>query len=66
MVINPLSNNKLLDWFRLKTFSGDKVNAANERIFFFFRKGRKHVGIGRKCRLQVVYPFPEYFQKSCS
>ena len=62
LVINPLSNDKILDWYKLKTFADDKVNVT-EKLKFVFWKDRKHCGKRRKCWLPAFSPFPTMFSK---
>ena len=56
---NTLTNDKSLDWSKLKAFANDKINVTQN---FLFGKGRKHCGKRRKCWLQAFSPFPQCSQ----
>ena len=58
-----LSNNKILDWSKLKALADDKINVS-EKLKFCVGKGRKHCGKRRKCWLPAFSPFPTMFLKS--
>ena len=62
--INSLPNDKISDWYKMKAFAADKIDATEKLIFFFFlRKGRKHYVKRRKCCLPAFFPFPTTFSK---
>ena len=62
-MFKSLPNVKSLDWSKVKTFTDNKIN-VNEKLKFWFEKGRKHCGKRRKCWLPVFSPFPTMFSKA--
>ena len=60
--VNPLPNDKFLDWFKLKAFADNKINVTL-KTKILFGIGRKHCGKRRKCWLPAFSPFPTMFSK---
>ena len=61
-IFNPLPNDKILDWFKLKAFNKNKISVT-QILIFFSHLGRKHCGKRRKCWLPAFLLFPHCFQK---
>ena len=59
--LNPLPNNKILDYFNLKAFADDKFNHTRN-MKYAFHKGKKN-GKRRKCWLPTFFHFPTLFSK---
>ena len=62
-VLNPLPNDKILDWSKLKTFADDKIHVT-EKLKFVLRKVEKIVGKGENAAYQNILLFPQSFQKA--
>ena len=60
---NSLSNDKILDWSKLKAFADDKIN-LNEKIQIRHGIGRKHLGKGENAGHQHFLLFLQCFQIS--
>ena len=58
---NPIPNDKILDWSKLKAFADDKINMTKE--LKLYRKGRNNCGERSKCWLPAFSPFPTMFSK---
>ena len=62
-MFNSLPNDKNLDCPEVKTCADNKIN-VNEKLKFWFEKGRKQCGKRRKlCWLPVFLIFPQCFLK---
>ena len=61
--INPLLDDKILDWSKLKQFADDNFKFdENSRKF---SKQVENVGKGEIARYEQFLLFPQCFQKSC-
>ena len=60
--INPLSNDKILDWSTLKAFAANKIKVLRIMIFVFDRI-ENIVGKGENAGNQHFLLFPQCFQK---
>ena len=60
--INPLSNDKFLDWFKLKAFAEDKISVA-KNLKFVLGRVENIVGKGENACYQHFLLFPQCFQK---
>ena len=61
--INTWPNNEILDWFKLKAFADDKINAAETMISLTDRV-ENIVGKGENAGYQHFLLFRQCFQKS--
>ena len=48
LILNPLPNGKLLDWFKLKAFADYKIYIT-EKLKFVLKRVKTHCGKRRKC-----------------
>ena len=62
-LLDPLPNNKILDWSKLKAFAYGKVNVTEKQKFF---SGwlENTVGKGENAGYQHFLIFPQCFQKT--
>ena len=60
--VNSLPNDKILDWFKLKAFADDKIN-ANVKLNFGTGRVQNIVGKGENAGYQHFLLFPQCFQK---
>ena len=63
-MFSSLTNNKFLDWSKLKALADDKINVTKlkfEKSEICFWKVGKHYGKRRKCWLPAFSPFPRMF-----
>ena len=60
--IIPLSNNKNLDWSKLKAFADDKIDVS-EKLKFVLGRVENIVGKGENAGFQHFLLFPQCFQK---
>ena len=58
---NPLPNDKILDWLKLKAFSDEKLNVTKMIISVFDRV--KTLWEKEKLLVQAISPFPTMFSK---
>ena len=58
--INSLSNDKILDWSKLKAFADDKLDMA-ENLKYVLGRVENIVGKGEKGWLPAFSPFPTMF-----
>ena len=63
-LLNPLPNNKSLDWSKLKAFVDDKINVNKKNLKYVFGKVENIVGKGEKAGYQRCLLFPQCFQKA--
>ena len=65
-MFNPLPNDNILDWSKLKAYAGDKITVA-ETLKFVLGKVENIVGNGENAGYQHFLLFLQYFQKaSCT
>ena len=62
--LNPLPDDKNLDWSKLKAFADDKSNAT-KMIISVFDRVENIVGKGKIARYEQFLLFPQCFQKAC-
>ena len=60
---NPLPNDKILDWSKLKAFADDKSNVT-EKLMFVLRRVENIVGKGENAGYEHFLLFPPCFQKA--
>ena len=60
--VNSLSNNKLLDWSKLKAFTDNKINVTKE-LKFVSGRVETLVGKGKNAGHQHFFLFPQCFQE---
>ena len=60
-LIHFLPNDKILDWFKLKTFVDNKINVT-EKLKFVFGRVENIVGKGENAGYQHFLLFPQCFQ----
>ena len=60
---NPLPNDKILDWSKLKAVAEDNINAS-EKLKFVFGWVENIVGKGENAGFQYFLLFPQCFQKA--
>ena len=60
-VVNPLTDDKILDRTKLKAFADDKLNVT-KMIIFVFDRAENIVG-KEKLLVQAISPFPTMFPK---
>ena len=65
MLFNPLPNDVILDYTKLKAFEDDKINAA-QKIISVFGQLENIEEKKRKCWFQAFSPFPRMFLKAFS
>ena len=53
-MVNPLPNDKILDFSKLKAFADDKINVTKE-LKFGMGKGRKHCGEKEKMLVTSIF-----------
>ena len=58
---NSLQNYKILDWSKLKTFAGNKINVTQKFILFYWKV--ENVGKGENAGYQLFFFFPHYVYK---
>ena len=63
--INPLPNNKILDWLNLKAIADDKINVI-EKLKCVKRWVENIVEKGKNAGFQHFLLFPQCFQKASS
>ena len=63
MVFNPLPNDKILDWSKLKAFADDKINVT-EKMKFVYRKIENIEGKGENAGYQHFLLFQQCFQNT--
>ena len=63
--LNPLPDDKILDWSKLKAFADDKINVA-EKLDFVLGRIENIVGKGENAGYQHFLLFPQCIQKSFS
>ena len=61
-MLNPLPNDKFLDWFKLKASPYDKLN-INQKLNFVLERVKNSVGKGENAGYQHFLLFPQCFQK---
>ena len=61
--VNSSTNDKFLDWFKLKTFADDKTNVP-KNLKFVFGRVENIVGKRENTGYQHFFLFPQGFQKS--
>ena len=61
-MVNPLPNNKILDWCKLKASADNKIN-LNEKLKLVLGRIENIGGKGENAGYQHVLLFPPYFQK---
>ena len=61
--LNPLPDDKILDWSKLKAFADDNLNVAKMMISLYDRV-EKIVGKGENAGYQHFLLFPQCFQKA--
>ena len=59
--IDPVSNDKFLDWSKLKAFADDKIN-VNKKLKFDLGRAKNMVGIGENAGYQHILLFQPCFQ----
>ena len=62
LTFNSFTNDKILDWFKLKEFADGNFD-FDENGAKVLRKGRKRCGKRRNCSLRAISPFPAVFSK---
>ena len=62
-IVNPLPNDKILDWFKLKAFADDKLN-MNQQLKFVLGREENIVGQGENAGYQHFLLFQHCFQKA--
>ena len=62
-VINPLPNDKILDWSKFKVFADDKIN-VNQKLKFTMGRVEHIAGKGENAGYQHFLLFPQCFQKA--
>ena len=60
---NSLSNNKILDWSKLKAFADDKIH-VNQKLKFDMGRVENIVEKGENAGSQHFLLFPQCFQKA--
>ena len=60
--LNPLPNDKILGWSKLKAFEDDKIE-FDEMVIFFFDRVENIVGKRENAGYQHFLLFPQCFQK---
>ena len=60
--VNPLPNDKFLDWSKLKAFADEKINATR-KLNFVLGRVENIVGKGENAGYQHFLLFPQCFQK---
>ena len=63
-IINPLPDDKILDWSKLKQFADDNFK-FNENSRKFSKRVENTVGKGEIARHEQFLLFPQCFQKGC-
>ena len=61
-MVNPLPNDKILDWSKLKAFADDKINVS-ENLKFVLGRVENIVGKGENDGYQHFLFFPTMFSK---
>ena len=61
---NPLLDDKILDWSKLKEFADDNFK-FDENSRKFFKQVENTVGKGESARYEHFLLFPQCFQKAC-
>ena len=61
--INPLPNNKILDWSKLNAFADDNI-IVNKNLRFAFERVENIFGKGENAGHQHFLLFPKCFQKA--
>ena len=61
-IFNPLPNDKILDWFKLKAFNKNKISVT-QILIFFPTWVENIVGKGENAGYQHFLLFPHCFQK---
>ena len=61
--INSISNNKILDWSKLKAFADNKINVKG-KLKFGWGRIENIVGTGENAGYQHFLLFPLCFQKA--
>ena len=64
LYINPLPDDKILDWSKLKQFADDNFK-FDENSRKFFKQVQNTVGKGEIARYEQFLLFPLCFQKAC-
>ena len=62
MSLNPLPDDKIVDWSKLKQFT-DKKFKFDENSRKFSKLVEKYCGQRRNCWSQAISPFPTVFSK---
>ena len=62
-IVNPLPDDKISDWSKLKAYADDKFKNVTQNIKVVFSLDRKHCGKRRKCWLPAFSSFPTMFSK---
>ena len=65
MALNSLTNDKILDWSKLKAFADNKIE-VNENLKFALGRVEKIVGKGENAGYQHFLLFPKCFPKMFS
>ena len=60
---NPLPEDRILDWFKLKVFQDDKIDLIR-KLKFVFKRIENIVGNGENAGYQHFLLFPQCFQKA--
>ena len=63
-MINPLPDDKILDWSKLKQFADDNFR-FDENSTRFSKRVENTVGKGEIARYEQFLLFPQCFQKAC-
>ena len=63
MLVNPLPNDKILHWSKLKAFADDKINVT-KKLKFALGRVENIVGKGKNAGYQHFLFFPQCFQKA--
>ena len=63
IILNPLPNDKIFDWSKLKAFADDSIN-VNKKFQFILERIENIVGKGENAGYQHFLLYPQCFQKA--